>query len=313
MPLPSTDLFCTMATLPSSLSNSPTDLTKSSTSLVHTDPSTISNLITTQLPTLLPGSTPTSYIPTNSSLTTHSFTHRARTSSTASGKPVFTTLKYILSFTVTTNGLSFTSTIDDGMEEADDATFADVHGQISLQPEPFGTTRVTMSASVQLVVRSEGIKLTSQGIKSLTSQGIKPLASSRGIKAVANHLVKKATAISLSTVPPLAHATLDHLLSCIPNLHAMYARYNEIDDATYTKFERDIPTAPPVRPHENALCEKIRAYDDQVRNGDTKRARARTQGTHTTHTNTRTHFVRSPTHFVRTPTHFVLSRTHAHT
>ena len=85
------------------------------------------------------------------------------------------------------------------------------------------------------------------------------------------------TATSLSTVPPLAHATLDHLLSCVPNLHAMYARYNEIDDAAYTKFERDIPSAPPILPHENVLCNKSRAYDDQVRNVDSRRARARTQ------------------------------------
>ena len=145
MPLPSTDhLYCTMATLPSSA----TELTKSCTSLVHTDPSTISAMFTTQLPTLLPGSV----------FTTNSFTHRARTSSTASGKPVFTTLKYILSFTTTVDGLSFASTIDDGMEEADDATIADVHGQITLEPEPFDTTRVTMSASVKLAARSEGFK-----------------------------------------------------------------------------------------------------------------------------------------------------------
>ena len=90
--------------------------------------------------------------------------------------------------------------------------------------------------------------------------------------------MKKATAVKKATTvaPPLAHATLDHLLSCIPNLHAVYARYNEIDDATYTKFERDIPAAPLVRAHENALCDKSRAYDDQVRNGDARRARART-------------------------------------
>ena len=235
MPLPSTDLFCDMATLPSSA----TELTKSCTSLVHTDPSTISCKFTTQLSTLLPGSV----------FTTNSFNHRARTSSTPSGKPVFTTLKYILSFTVTTDGLSFASTIDEDTEEADDATFADVHGQITLEPSPFDTTRVTMSASVQLAARSEGIKTT------------------------ATRLVKKATAVA----PPLAHATLDHLLSCVPNLHATYARYNEIDDATYTKFERDIPCAPPVLPDENALCDKSRASDDLVRNGDARRARARTQ------------------------------------
>jgi len=63
-----------------------------------------------------------------------------------------------LSFTTTVDGLSFASTIDDGMEEADDATFADVHGQITLEPEPFDTTRVTMSASVKLAARSEGFK-----------------------------------------------------------------------------------------------------------------------------------------------------------
>ena len=146
------------------------------------------------------------------------------------------------------------------MEEPADATFADVHGQITLEPESFGTTLVTMTASVQLAARS---------------QGVKPMAS-QGIKTVATRLVKKATATNLSTTKQLAHVTLDHLLSCIPNLHAVYARYNEIDDATYTKFERDIPAARPVRAHENAWCDKSRAYDDQVRNGDARRARART-------------------------------------
>ena len=155
-----------------------------------------------------------------------------------------------MSFTTNADGLSFASTIDNDIEEADDATFADVHGHITLEPEPFGTTRVTMSASVQLAARSDEIKKT------------------------ASRLVKKATAVA----PPLAHATLDHLLSCVPNLHTMYARYDEIDEATYAKFERDIPSAPPVLPHENTLCDKSRAYDDdQVRNGDARRARARTQ------------------------------------
>jgi len=82
---------------------------------------------------------------------------------------------------------------------------------------------------------------------------------------VAYRLVTKTAAASLSSAPPLAHATLDHLLSCVPKLHTTYARYKEIDDATYTKFERDIPSAPPVLPRENALCDKSRAYDDQVR------------------------------------------------
>ena len=245
-----------MTTLPSSA----TELTKSCTSLVHTDPSTISNMFTAQLSTLFPGSM----------FTTNSFTHRARTSSTASGKPVFTTLKYILSFTTTADGISFASTIDDGMEEADDATFADVHGQIILEREPHNTTRVTMSASVQLGSNSEGIKPHfSEGIKSQTSQEM---------KTVTSHFVKKAIATSLSIPPPLAHAILDHLLSCIPNLHTRFARYDEIDDATYTKFERDVPSAPPILPHENALCDESCAYDDdQVRNGDARRARASTQ------------------------------------
>jgi len=96
------------------------------------------------------------------------------------------------------------------------------------------------------------------------------MASSLGgvKKAISSSRITTLSPRSFPIVPPsvpLAHATLDYLLSCIPNLHAMYARYNEIDDATYTKFERDIPAAPPVRAHENALCDKSRAYDDQVR------------------------------------------------
>jgi len=45
------------------------------------------------------------------------------------------------------------------MEEADEVTFADVHGHITLEPEPFDTTRVTMSAIVQLanLVRLDGV------------------------------------------------------------------------------------------------------------------------------------------------------------
>jgi len=184
------------------------------------------------------------------------------------------------------------------MEEPADATFVDVHGQITLEPEPFGTTRMTMTASVQLAARSEGIK-------TLTGQEIKPRTTgSQGIKAVANRLVNIATATSLSTVPPLAHATLDHLLSCVPNLHAMYARYNQIDDATYAAFERDIPAAPPVLAHENALCDKSRAYDDQVRNGDTRRARVRTQGhTEHKHTHAHTHTLHLSSHRVCSPSH----------
>jgi len=173
----------------------------------------------------------------------HTFTHRARTSSTASGKPVFTTLKYILTLTTNAYGLSFTSTIDDDIEEADDVIFADVHGQITLESEPFDTTRVTMSASVQLAASSDEIEATRLG----------DLKTSR--------LVKKATAVA----PQLAHATLDHLLSCIPHPHTRFARYDEIDEATYAKFERDIPAAAPVRARENALCDESRAYDDQVR------------------------------------------------
>ena len=132
-------------------------------------------------------------------------------------------------------------------------------GHITLDPEPFDTTRVTMSASVQLGASRERAK-------TMARQGIEIT------KTMACRLggVKKATATSFA--PTLAHSTLDHLLSCIPNLHVMYARYDEIDDATYTKFERDILAAPPVRPHENALCDKSRAYDDQVRSFDARRA-----------------------------------------
>jgi len=145
------------------------------------------------------------------------------------------------------------------MEEADEVIFADVHGHITLEPEPFHSTRVAMSASVQLGAMSEGIKAVASRLG--------------GLKTSRLGGPKKASSVA----PPLAHATLDHLLSCIPNLHTRFARYDEIDEATYTKFERDIPSAPPVLPHENALCDKSRASDDQVRNGDARRARTRTQ------------------------------------
>jgi len=121
-----------------------------------------------------------------------------------------------------------------------------------------------MSASVQLGASREKVKtMARQGIGTAET-----MASRLGG-------VKKATATSFA--PTLVHAMLDHLLSCIPNLHTRFARYDEIDDATYTKFERDIPAAPPVRPHENAVCDNSRAYDDQVRSVDARRARARTQ------------------------------------
>ena len=200
--------------------------------------------------------------------TTHSFTHRARTATTASGKPVFTTLKYILTITTTAVGLSFTSTdaSTDGVSQGPpEVTLANVSGHITLDPEPFDTTRVTMSASVQLGASREKVKtMARQGIGTAET-----MASRLGG-------VKKATATSFA--PTLVHAMLDHLLSCIPNLHTRFARYDEIDDATFTKFERDVPSAPSILPHENALCDKSCAYDDdQVRNGDARRARASTQ------------------------------------
>jgi len=273
-------------------------LSKEYSSHVHTTTAAILTSLQS-FPSLLSATTP--FLPSPSlqspSLqpsSAHSFTNRARTATTASGKPIFTTLAYNLTLTTTATGLSFVSSSDatggnstGSQSHSHDATatVADVHGHIILEPEPFDTTRVTMSATVLLgdsVTKKSPGRQSPKGIaKSAT--WVSPTYSP---STLASRLAQKASFANLSTATPLAHATLDHLLSCVPNLHAMYARYDEIDDAIYAEFVLAIPSAPPVRAHETALCDKSRAYDDQVRNGDVRRARARTQGKHTKHTHT---------------------------
>jgi len=65
-----------------------------------------------------------------------------------------------------------------------------------------------------------------------------------------------------SSAPP-CEGIFDHLLNLIPVLHKLFARYDDVDEATYTQFKAGLPLAPPILPLETQLIDKSIGFDDQ--------------------------------------------------
>ena len=58
-------------------------------------------------------------------------------------------------------------------------------------------------------------------------------------------------------------AVIGHLVAMVPALHEHFARYEEVDEATYRDFEARVSLAPPLTEAEDELVELSKMYDDQ--------------------------------------------------
>ena len=248
---------------------------------MHTDPAAIRDVITTQLPSLLQSSS----VATSELLDRHVFSCDVVTGRSASGKPTRSTFTFSLLLEVDADGSEITiTTMTDELAPSP----VPINGLITLNPEAHGTTKVSLYLTVYTTLEDDAP--TSTRISAMKTMAMKTMGM-KNVELPGQSPSKKQPRTRTRTHTPYSSA-LSHLLSLIPHLHTKFARYDEIDDATYTKFERDIPAAPPAQAHENALCDKSRAYDDQVRNGDT-RMHEEGHKEHTLNTHMHTHAVQT--------------------
>ena len=228
-------------------------LTKSITSMVHTDAVSIRQAILTNLPHLIaqsnPKSNPTSADDMPMSTATFAFSSLLTVDKTTTGKPV----KKIFAFDLKLDTLSSNelctelafSTIP-GSPDDDSASPAVVEGTMILTPQSPDTTRVTLTAETVFVV---------------------PEAESTPSPPSLAHVCS----------PQTGAAILSHITTAVLSLHTQYARYEQVDAVMYKKCaEEEVPNAPPIQSHENDLVNKSLLFgDDSKTSAKFKRIKVR--------------------------------------
>ena len=194
---------------------------------MHTDPASIRDLITTQLPSLLQSSS----VSTTELLDRHVFSCNIVTGRSASGKPTRKNFTFSLLLEVDADDTEITiTTMTD--ELAPSPVPVDV--LITLDPEAHGTTKVSIYLTVTTLEDGAPASTRISAMKTMATKTM-------GMKTM--QLPGQLSAKTHTRTHTPYSSALSHLLSLIPHLHTKFARYDEIDDATYTKFESDIPAA----------------------------------------------------------------------
>jgi len=199
----------------------PTLIAKDSSTLVHSDEVTICNLITKHCYELLGSSNGKSTAVNNavdSAYVHHVFTHLVQTGTSTSGKPLLEPVPFSLCLQPNTSHTSIQiTTIPDDDRVANTPDPAPITGLITLIPDAFNTTHITLHCTL------------------------------------ATPATNIFDALDFKDTSQQTHAPLTHILSLLPTLHARFARYDEVDQVRLSAFEDQIGHPAPIQPHEDTL------------------------------------------------------------
>ena len=251
-------------------------ITKTITSLVHTDVSSIRQSILSNLPGLIDQSNPMSNTAsaddTPMSTSTFDFSSLLTVDNSITGKPV----KKLYSFAILLDHVSTSNelctelvfvTIPPPSSSSTTrmlTTPVHIRGNITLTPQSPDTTIVTLTATMEVTQEVEGPK--SELFNSGTGFGIASAAFktvSAGHKTMLPSGYLNPSSMPTAPSPKTAAAILSHVTNAVLSLHNRYARYEAVDKAMYDACERvTIPNAPPIQPHENNLIVQSLSYDE---------------------------------------------------
>ena len=259
------------------LANEQHGLTKTITSMVHTDAESIQQAILTNLPHFMDQSKPNSNTtnaddtpintvtePTATENTaTFAFVSLLTVDKTATGKPVKKLFSFDLQVdVVSSNELGTELVFATIPGSPDDVSVfpAIVEGTIILNHKSPDTTLVTLTASI-VVEPLPGTETGSSGASFV--RGVRKTMRP-GARITGTGMNSMRGSSTSSALPPATGAAiLDHFTNAVLSLHSQYARYEQVDAAMYMQFEEDtVPNAPPIEPHENDLVNRSLVFGD---------------------------------------------------
>jgi hypothetical protein len=128
---------------------------------------------------------------------------------------------------------------------------ANLTGTITLEPRLHGCTQVTVEASMSARNESEpAVNFAETSPKTEGKTGTQNIS----ISSANNLALSPSFSRSKATENIPVEQILEHVICAVPNLHARYARCEEVDQACLLHFENStVPSAPPPKPHEIEL------------------------------------------------------------
>jgi hypothetical protein len=147
-------------------------------------------------------------------------------------------------------------------------------GTLVLSPRQFGTTRATLTATITDIGR--GAAPTQRTTSKSTFMQTALAGMTLGTARTGRTARKSLGSVNLGTARrgedaeadwrSEDFAVLDVVLAVIPNLHAHFARYGQIDEATLSHFETvGVPRAPPSTFQERELIATSQMFDSPLR------------------------------------------------
>jgi len=265
-------------------------ITKTITSLVHTDISSIRQSILSNLPVLMdqsnPKSNPTSVDDTSMSTATFSFSSFLTVDKSTTGKPV----KKLYSFAIQLDQVSSNELCNSLCAELVFVTIpsssssssvtppsssttttmlttpAHIRGTITLAPQTPGTTTVTLTVSMEVTQEAKspksGMTDSGSGFTIASSARKNMNAGPKTVLPRGNHTPSSSLSPTAPS-PKTAAVILSHVTNVVLSLHTRYAHYEQVDAAMYKKFEEEeVPNAPPIQSHEDDLVNKSLVFAD---------------------------------------------------
>ena len=170
-----------------------------------------------------------------------------------------------------TDPTTATSSIEDSVNKAI------ISGAIIITPQSLdaygATTLVTLTASIPIALPTRRPSGATTPLSLSRRLSGTPLSTSHrlsknGLEGASKNTVPgNKSDPSPATPSPATAATgaaiLSHVVNAVRELHTHYARYDQVDAAMLTKFEKDtVPNAPAIKPHEDALVNRSLLFGD---------------------------------------------------
>ena len=238
--------------------------------MVHTDAVTIRQALLSNLPHFIaqsnPKSNPASADNPSMSTATFAFVSLLTVDKSATGKPVKKLFSFDLQLDIVSSNELCTELVFatiPGSPHDDSTSPAIVEGTIILNHQSPGTTRVTLTASIVVVPLpgTESGTSSSSGASFVRGMRKTMIAGARITGTGMNSM--RGSSTSSAPSPATGAAILDHITNAVLSLHALYARYEQVDAAMYKKFEEEeMPNAPDIQPHENDLVNRSLLFGD---------------------------------------------------